>query len=355
MRAIVIREPTGPDALVLEESVAEPQRQDGEVLVEVKAVGVNFGLDTLVARGAFGSLRASRWEVGPEIQFPLIPGADIAGIVLDTGPGKSEFKPGDRVISHFVFACGTCRFCRRGEDNVCVGSGYFGVHRNGGAAELVSIPVRNLRLIPARLGFTEAAAIPVSFAVAWNMVANLAGVKPADWVLVMAAGSGLGVASVQVAKLHGARVMAAVGSAWKATRAIELGADLVLDYSLGPIADQVREATGGQGADVVIDGGVNQDSWDDIRYAVANRGRVIVSGAIGTGKVELDLRHYYRHHFQLIGALAAPIAAFHEVCDEFEAGRLRPVIHKELELGQIKDAHRILNDRAAFGKVVLKV
>lgn len=354
MRAVVIREASGPDALILEESVPEPERKNGEVLIQVKGVGVNFGLDTLVARGAFGSLRASRWEVGPDISFPLTPGADIAGVVLEAPPA-SEFQPGDRVISHFVFSCGICRYCRRGQDNVCVASGYFGVHRNGGAAELASLPARNLRRIPAHLGFTEAAAIPVSFAVAWNMVANLAAVKPADWVLVMAAGSGIGVAAVQIAKLHGARVIAAVGSAWKAARAKEIGADVVLDYGAGPIGDLVRETTGGNGADVVIHGGISQESWDDIKGAIANLGRIVICGATGSGKVELDVRHYYRHHFQLLGALAAPLSAFHDVCDQFDAGRLQPVVHQELPLSQIKDAHRLLNDRAAFGKIVMRV
>ena len=106
---------------------------------------------------------------------------------------------------------------------------------------------------------------------------------------------------------------------------------------------------------MVIHGGLNQESWDDIKGSVANLGRVVVCGAIGSGKVELDVRHYYRHHFQLLGALAAPLSAFHDVCDQLDAGRLRPVIHQELPLSQIKDAHRILNDRAGFGKVVLRV
>src|ERR1700680_2851868 len=105
MRAIVIRESSGPDALILEESVPEPVPQSGEVVIQVKSVGVNFGLDTLVARGAFGSLRASKWEEGSEISFPLTPGADIAGVVFDASQAGGRFQVGDRVISHFVFAC----------------------------------------------------------------------------------------------------------------------------------------------------------------------------------------------------------------------------------------------------------
>lgn len=355
MRAIVIREPSGPDALVLEDSVPDPERRPGEVLVQVKGVGVNFGLDTLVARGAFGALRASRWETGAEIAFPLTPGADTAGVVVDAGPGGGEFQPGDRVIAHFVFSCGVCRYCRRGRDNVCVAAGYFGVHRNGGAAELVSFPARNLRRIPERLGFTEASAIPVTFSVAWNMIANLAIVRPGDWVLVMGAGGGIGVAATQIAKLHGARVIAAVGSEWKADRAKANGADVALDYSTGPIGDRVRETTDGYGADVVIHGELNQENWDDLKGAVANLGRVVLCGLMGSGKLDLDLRHFYRHHFQLLGATAAPLSAFHDVCDQVDAGRLHPVVHTELPLAQIRDAHQILNERANFGKVVLSV
>jgi len=355
MKAVVVREPSGPDALLVDESAAEPTRQAGEVLVQVKAVGVNFGLDTLVARGAFGALRASRWEVGPEIAFPLTPGADIAGVIVDAGPEAAEFQAGDRVVSHFVFSCGTCRYCLRGQDNVCVASGYFGVHRNGGAAEFVSLPARNLRRIPEHLDFTDAATIPVSFAVTWNMLANLARVKPEDWVLVMAGGSGIGVAAIQIAKLHGARVIAAVGSEWRAAKAAELGADVVVNYGAGPIGDQLREATAGYGADVVIHGELTQENWDDIKGAVANQGRIVLCGALGAGTLQMDMRHYYRHHFQLLGALAAPLSAFHDVCDQFEARRLRPVIHAELPLAQIRDAHQILNDRANFGKVVLRV
>lgn len=354
MRAIVIREAKGPEALKLEEDVPEPRAGVGEVVIRVHAVGVNHALDRLVALGAFGQLRASRWETSSAIQMPLTPGADVAGVVEEVGAGVTSVKPGDRVVSAFLVTCGECRHCRAGLENSCVRLGIIGVHRNGGAAELVSVPAGNIRHIPDYLTYAEVTTIPVSFSVAWDMMVRVAGVDARDWVLVMAAGSGLGSAALQIAKLYGARVIAAAGSNWKLERARKLGADETLNYSEGPLGDQIREITNGHGVDLMFDGGINQETWDNCIEGIAHSGRIVFAGTVGgDGFLKLNIRHFYRHNFSLLGNQGTTMKSFNEVVDQFEAKRLKAVIHAELPLGQVQEAHRILEERQAFGKIVL--
>lgn len=348
MKAIIIRKHGDPDVLQFEQDVKEPECKAGEVKVEVYAVGVNHGLDTLTAKGVFG-------EVGNKSDaLPRIPGADLAGIVESVGVGVNSVQVGDRVIASMMLNCGKCKPCRMGKENACVQLGMLGVHRDGGAAEYAIVSEQSLALIPEHLSFSEAATIPVSFSTAWHML-KVAQVKATDYVLVMSAGSGLGVAGLQIAKLFGARVIAAAGSDWKLELAKELGADEVINYNKGPMANQILEITSDVGVDLVFDGGINQETFDDFGKAIANQGRIIFSGTIGSGdgKLLIDIRDFYRRHLQLLGSAGNSLVSFNEVIDQFAAKRLKPIVYKTFPLSEVENAHKTLASREVFGKVVL--
>ncbi|WDL97622.1 zinc-binding dehydrogenase [Alicyclobacillus sp. ALC3] len=351
MRAVVIRKHGDLDVLVVEQDVPQPTIGDYDVRVEVKAVGLNYGLDTMVVRGLFGVVGKT------SALLPRIPGADFAGVVTEVGSAVDNFKPGDRVLNDFTITCGDCQPCRAGRTNQCTRLNMVGVHRDGGAAEHVVLPSHKLRRIPDSLTYAEAAVIPVSFGTAWHMMVEIANVKPTDWVLVTAVGSGLGVAALQIAKLHGAHVIAAAGSDWKLERARELGADVLVNYSRESIATEALRATDGQGVNLVFDGGINQNNWLEYANCIAYGGRIVLSGTIGSddGQLHIDIKTFYRKHIQMLGNCAYTASSLNSVIDEFEHGRLRPVVDSTFPLEQVQHAYAHLLERRAFGKVVLNV
>lgn len=169
------------------------------------------------------------------------------------GPGVEGFAPGDEVVINPGLSCGRCERCLAGEDNLCPRYQILGEHRHGTYAEYVVLPEANLAPKPKNLSFEEAAAIPLTFLTAWQMVVDKLGVRPGDDVLVMAAGSGVSVAAIQIAKLFGARVIATAGSEDKLRRAKALGADETVNYTHPDWPKEVRRLTGGKGADKVVD------------------------------------------------------------------------------------------------------
>src|SRR5688572_3516999 len=216
--AVVLREHGGPEVLRRERLPAlEPGPM--EVRVAVRAVALNH-LDLWVRRG------------GPafKLEYPHRLGADVAGVVDALGPGVADLAVGQRVVVSPGLSCGVCRACLSGRDNLCRHYGILGEHRSGGYGELLVVPRRNIAPYPGELSFPEAAAGLLTFLTAWQMLVDKAAVRPGETVLVQGAGSGVGVAGVQIARLFGARVIATAGSDQKLARLRELGADAVINY-----------------------------------------------------------------------------------------------------------------------------
>jgi len=211
VRAAIVKSHGGLDRLELVE-LPDPTPAAGEVLVEVRACGVNH-LDVWVRRGVEGHT----------FPLPLVLGSDPAGVVRAVGPGVSHVKPGDPVVVAPGVSCLHCRACLSGCDHHCPRYGILGEHRHGGCAELVLVPAVNAIPKPAALSFDQAAAVGVAFLTAWHMLVARAALRPGETVLVQAAGSGVGSAAVQIAKLWGATVIATAGSADKRERARGLG------------------------------------------------------------------------------------------------------------------------------------
>jgi len=243
--------------------------------------------------------------------------------------------------------------CRRGTENACLNLKILGVHRHGGYAELVRAPAGNALPLPDGLSYEEAACLPLSYAVAWHLLVVLARVALGDVVLIMAAGSGLGVAGIQIAKLRGARVLAAAGSDEKLERARSLGADAGINYSTSDLAQEVRRLTDGWGADVVFEN-IGTATWDRSVASLARAGRLVTCGTHGGSQATIDIRALYRHHVSLLFSAGFTRGTLEEVIRRAGKGELRAVIDRTLPLAEAAAAQRYVFDRKNFGKVILR-
>lgn len=342
MNAIVYSEHGGPHVLRYVE-VPEPRIHHREVLVRVRACALNH-LDLWLRRGIPGVV----------IPFPHIPGSDIAGEVVRVGERVSNIRVGDRVLLQPGISCGHCPACLSGSDNMCPRYTLFGYMVDGGCAEFVASPAENVVPIPAQLSFEEAAAIPLVFVTAWHMLITRAHLKPAETVLVLAAGSGVGSAAVQIAKAAGARVIATVGSEEKLDKAKALGADEVLLHSRNDFARDVKRLTQRRGVDVVIEH-VGEATWAQSIYSLAVGGRLVTCGATTGYDVKIDLRYLFSRHLSILGSYMGSKAELFSVLDLLTRGLVKPVIDKLLPLSHAAEAHARLERREQFGKIVLQV
>jgi NADPH:quinone reductase-like Zn-dependent oxidoreductase len=339
MKAIVIREHGDVDRLE-QLDVPEPVAGPGEAIVAPRAIALNH-LDIWVRRGV----------PGHKFPLPLIAGAEVAGVIAEIAP-NDRWKAGDEVIVAPGFSCGLCPACLSGNDSLCASFGIFGETRNGGAAEKMVVPIRNLLPKPASLSFADAAAIPLDFQTAWHMLVNRAQLRPGETVLVQAGGSGVGSAAIQIAKLWGAHVLTTVGSAEKASRATALGADATILYRDTDFLAEVRRMTGKRGVDVVIEH-VGGETFEKSVKALARGGRLVTCGATAAAEATINLRQVFFKLLSILGSTMGSLAELHEVLRHVEAGKLKPVIDRVMPLSEIREAHRVLENREAFGKIVL--
>ena len=340
MRAIVFERHGGPEVLESREVPAPALRPD-EVRVEVKACGINH-LDLWVRRGL----------PGLAVEMPHILGNDVAGVASEVGAAVRHVKPGDRLLVLPTLSCGVCPACLAGDDHLCRHHDVLGRKRNGGYAEQVAVPGVNCLPCPEDLAWEQAAAVPLVFLTAWHMLVGRARVRPGEDVLVVGASGGVGSAAVQVAGLHGARVIATAGSAERAARARSLGADEVIDHSSEDVAARVRVLTGGKGVEVVVEHAGGR-MFEQAIAARARDGRLGTCGATTGNQVGLDLNLLFGRHLSLLGSWMGRRGELAEVLKHVRAGRLRPVVDSVLPLAEARRAHERIEAREMFGKVVL--
>ncbi len=332
----------GPEVLRYGE-IAAPPVGAGQVRVAVKAVALNH-LDLWVRKGV----------ASPKLALPHILGCDIAGVVESVGAGVEGVGPGDAVVLNPGVSCGRCERCLSGQDNLCPEYQILGEHRWGGYAELVTVPAANVLPKPANLSWLEAAAIPLTFLTAWQMVVDKLQVRPGEDVLVMAAGSGVSVAAIQIAKLYGARVIATASSEAKLAQARALGADEAVNYTRPDWFKEVRQLTGGKGADAVVDH-TGAQYWEGVIKATAWGGRISLVGASSGYEATTPLSHIFYRQLSIFGSTMASKSRLFPILRWVSQGRLRPVVGATLPLDQAAEAHRLLEARQVFGKVVLQV
>ena len=332
MKAVRFHEHGGPEVLRYEDA-PDPQPAEGRAIVRVRACALNH-LDLWERRGL------------DRVKLPLphISGADVAGEVLETGQ-RVMLQPGLR--------CGACAACRRGDDNQCVRYDVLGLRSDGGYAELISVPLENLIPIPATLDFITAAAFPLTFLTAWHMLVTRGRLREGDVVLVLAGGSGVGQAAIQLARHFGARVFA-TSAPEKAQRTRALGAEQVFDHYSVDFSKEVRRLTDGRGADIVVEH-VGEATWDRSVRALATGGRLVTCGATTGFAASLDLRHLFARQLSLLGCYMGRFAELDSAAQLLFDGRVTPVIDEVFPLERAADAQRRLENKGQFGKVVLQV
>lgn len=340
--AMVIRATGGREVLARETvDIGEPGPR--EVCVRVRAVALNH-IDLWVRRG----LPHLKYE------WPHRLGCDIAGEVEGLGPGARGAKVGDRVVVSPGLSCGVCARCLSGEDNLCKEYRIYGEGAQGGYVRHIHVPDANLLPCPASLTFTEAAALPLVFLTAWQMVVRKGGVSPGQTLLVHAAGSGVSSAAIQIAKLFGARVIATTGSDAKMERARLLGADHVINNETSDFVTLCKKLTGQKGVDLVVDH-VGGDVFVKSILATRWGGRVVTCGATAGFSPTIDLRHIFFRQVEVLGSTMGSKGDLFKVLDLAEEGKLKPVVDRVLPLWNVAEAHRALEERQVFGKIVLEV
>ncbi len=340
MRAAVLQG-FGDESVIQVIELATPDPGPGQVLIRVRAVGVNH-VDLDIRSGV------SRLP----IEFPHILGLEFAGEIAALGLGVEGWSVGDRVSPHFQLSCGRCGPCEQGLQMHCEHLQMYGIHRPGGYAEFVVAEARGLIRIPDSLDFATAASIQTTYGTAWHCLVNRGRVVAGETILVSAAGSGVGTAAVQIGKLMGARVIASAGSDAKLERALAQGADAVVNYTTQDITEVVRELTDGRGVDMVFEH-VGGEVFVKSSSALAIRGRITVCGGHAGEVVPLDLIELFRSEHEVIGCARATYSEIQTVIQMAGAGIVTPVIHKVVSLEEVPESHRILNQRESFGKVVI--
>lgn len=341
MQAVRFHEHGGPEVLRVEDA-PEPEVLAGEVLVRVRACALNH-LDIWGRRGL----------PGVRIPMPHICGSDVAGEVVRSA--AVDVPPGRRVLLQPGMSCGRCASCLAGRDNECPQYEVLGYRSHpGGYAEYVKVPLQNIVPIPDDLDFVQAAAFPLTFVTAWHMLMTRARLKRGDDVLVLAAGSGVGQAAIQIAFLHGARVFATAGSDAKLERARALGAYEVIHHHKQDIAEEVRRLTDKRGVDIVIEH-VGEATWQKSIRSLARGGRLVTCGATTGPNGALDLRALFARQLTIHGSYMGTKGELLRAARFFFVGQLKPVVDRTYPLVEAAAAQRRMEDREQFGKIVLEV
>src|SRR5262245_50316936 len=341
MRAVRFHQHGGPDVLRYEE-VPDPKPGPGEALIRVRACALNH-LDLWQRRGL------------PRVTIPLphISGSDVAGEVVASP--SAAVPAGTRVMLQPGISCGRCEACLNGWDNECPSYEVLGyLNHPGGYAEYVTVPLQNLIPIPDEIDFVRAAAFPLTFLTAWHMLVTCAGLRRGEDVLVLAAGSGVGQAAIQIARLHGARVFATAGSKQKLERARALGAYDVIDHHRQVIADEIRRMTNNRGVDVVIEH-VGEATWAGSMRSLARGGRLVTCGATTGANGAVNLQALFAKQLTVRGSYMGTKGELLRAARPFFAGQLDPVVDRTFPLKAAADAQRRLEESGQFGKIVLEI
>jgi len=325
MRAVVVTEPGGPEALTLAER-PDPEPGPGEVVLDVVASAVNRA-DLLQRQGFYP----------PPPGASDVLGLECSGVVAAVGPGVERWQVGDEVCALLA---------------------------GGGYAEKVLVPEGQLMAVPDGIDLVEAAALPEVACTVWSNVFMTAGLRPDETLLVHGGAGGIGTFAIQLAHALGTRVATTAGSEEKLAVCRDLGADITVNYREADFVEVVKGATDGRGADVVLDnmGATYLERNVDV---LATEGRLVVIGMQGGSKAELDLGKLMRKRGAVIAATlrARPTEDKATICASVEEhvwplvadGHVRPVVHTRLPLSDAAGAHRVVEESSHVGKVLLVV
>jgi NADPH:quinone reductase-like Zn-dependent oxidoreductase len=338
LKAVRLHEFGGPEVLRYED-VPDPRPRKDQVLIRVKACAMNH-LDIWVRKGL------------PGVNLPHILGSDIAGEIVEVGEYITGFKAGQRVLLAPMHFCNRCAKCVTGLQNQCREFTVLGNGVDGGDCELIAVPAVNVIPIPDSLDFKQAASVPLVFLTAWHMLVGRAGIRPGQTVLVLGAGSGVGIAAIQIARLFHARVITTAGDEKKLEKARVLGADHGINHYQQKISQEVRKITDKEGVDIVVEH-VGAATWDESMKSLKPGGTIVTCGATTGPNAAFDLRFVYSRQLSFLGSYMGTMGELHEVLQHVFAGRLKPVVDRVFPLEDARAAHEYMEASQMFGKVVL--
>lgn len=342
MKAVLFHKHGGPEVLEYTDCPT-PEPKPGEVLVHMRVAALNR-MDVTVRNG---------W-LGLKLELPHINGADGAGEVTALGESVSDFKVGDHVVINANIGCGKCDYCLSGWDNMCRDWHLLGETIRGTYAEYVSLPARQLYKLPNDFDFYAAAAAALVFQTAWHSLITRGNLRADETVLIIGASGGVNSASVQVAKLSGARVIVVGSDAKKLDLAKSLGADVLIDRSKEEDwSKAVFLATDKHGVDVVVDN-VGTTFMSSLR-SLRKGGRLLTVGNTGGPKFEIDNRFIFAKHLSIIGSTMSHLKDFKTVMDLVVARKLKPVMDKTFPLKDAAAAQERLGHGEQLGKITLDV
>jgi zinc-binding alcohol dehydrogenase/oxidoreductase len=327
VQAVRIHEDGGPDVLRYEQ-VADPEPGVGEVLVELRAAGLNH-LDVWVRKGL------------PSVPKPRILGADGAGVVRALGEAADGFSVGDRVVLNPGIPHGNGRITVVGE------------HTDGTYCELKSLPAGQLYPLDDALSFEEGAAFPLVFETAYRMLVKRAGVQAGQWALVWGIGGGVATAAFELCRALGVHTIVTSGSAEKLAAAREWGADVAVNHKDDDVVAAVKEATG-QGVDVVIET-VGEATWARSLNAVRPAGKIVVCGATSGANPPAMLHRFWWKQIDVLGSTMGTREDFVGAYDLVRSGRARVHVDRTYPLEEIAAAHERLEAGDQLGKIVLQL
>lgn len=339
MKAALFSEFGGPEVIRVED-VEVPPVGEGEVRVRVVAAGMNH-LDLWTRRG-----------LPIEITMPHIGGSDVAGVVDEVGRGVDDEWEGARVVVDPSLSCGVCEWCLKGEEPLCVDYRILGEHTNGGFAEYVVVPARNLLRVPDDYELEQAAAAPLAFLTAWRGLMTRGRLQTGDSVLITGASGGVATAAIQIARHAGARVYA-ITTAGNVERVRTLGADVVYDREQTDWSKEIWRHTARRGVDLIFDS-VGEQTWQQNVRAAARTGRIVVYGATTGARLETDARVLFWKQLEILGTTMSNRAEFREVMSLVFSGKLDPVVDVVWDLDRAAEAHERLEAGRQFGKIVLR-
>jgi NADPH:quinone reductase-like Zn-dependent oxidoreductase len=338
MKAVRLHEFGGPEVLRYED-IPDPQPRKDQVLVRIKACALNH-LDIWVRKGM------------PGVSLPHILGSDIACEIVEAGEYITGFKAGQRVLLAPMHFCARCAKCVAGLQNQCREFTVLGNGVDGGDCEMIAVPAVNVIPIPDNLDFNAAASVPLVFLTAWHMLVGRAGIRLGQTVLVLGAGSGVGIAAIQIAKMFHARVITTAGDETKLEKARALGADYGIDHYKQKISQEVRRITNKEGVDIVVEH-VGAATWDESVKSLKPGGTIVTCGSTTGPNAAFDLRFLYSRQFNFLGSYMGTMGELHEVLGHVFAGRLKPVVDRTFPLQETRAAHEHMEKSQMFGKIVL--
>lgn len=340
MKAIVVSGHGEADVLTMQE-IERPVPHGRQVLLKVLACGV-CRRDIIIRKGP-----AQRGNVSP-----LVLGHEIAGEVVALGPDARNFKPGDRVCStQREYVCGCCSMCRSEKEALCPDLRFLGQNAMGGYAEYTLVNDDNLALIPAGVDDATAAIVACAVGTSYNAVCDTGQVRAGECILISGMG-GLGIHAIQIARAAGAFVIASTRTAAKVQSLKDLGAHAVVVAEDGKFSRGVREAAGGQGVDIVVDT-VGGAVFQEVLRAIKLGGRIVLVGEVTGQPVEITMAAIYRRGLEIRSATSTSRRQLETVLRLVASGQVRPIVDRTMPLADAAIAHRMVEDNAVTGRIVL--